>query len=91
MSSDSWPLERKLKLFGDLFRGRPDVFPKRWENTAKGRSGWAPRCANEWKPGVCEKPRVKCGECPNQAFVAPEDRELRAHLEGRQVMASTRC
>lgn len=85
-SSRSWSPERKLKLFEELFRGRPDVFPRRWESTAKGSSGWAPRCANEWRPGVCEKPRVKCGECPNQAFVVPEDGEMRAHLEGRQVM-----
>ncbi len=84
-SSDSWSPERKLQLFERLFQGRPDVFPKRWEN-AKGRSGWAPCCANEWKPGVCEKPRVKCGECPNQAFVAPAEHELRTHLEGHDVM-----
>lgn len=84
-SSDSWPRERKLQLFERLFQGRPDVFPKRWEN-AKGRSGWAPCCTNEWRPGVCEKPRVRCGECPNQAFVEPAEHELRAHLEGHQVM-----
>jgi hypothetical protein len=84
-SSDSWSRERKLQLFERLFRGRPDVFPRRWEN-AKGRNGWAPCCANEWKPGVCEKPRVKCGECSNQAFVEPAGHELRAHLEGRQVI-----
>lgn len=76
MSSDTWSRERKLLLFERLFRGRPDVFPKRWENVAKGRSGWAPRCGNEWSPGVCEKPRVKCGECPNQAFVVPAEHEL---------------
>ena len=85
MSSDSWSRERKLQLFERLFQGRPDVFPGRWEN-AKGRSGWAPRCANEWRPGVCEKPQVKCGECPNQAFIAPAGHELRAHLEGHHVM-----
>lgn len=84
-SSDDWRRERKLQLFERLFQGRPDVFPKRWEN-AKGRSGWAPCCGNEWIPGVCEKPRVKCGECPNQAFVAPAGHGLRAHLEGHHVM-----
>lgn len=84
-SSDSWSRERKLQLFERLFQGRPDVFPKRWEN-AKGRSGWAPYCTNEWKPGVCEKPRVKCGECPNQAFAAPAEHQLRAHLEGHHAM-----
>ena len=85
MSSDSWSRERKLQLFERLFQGRPDVFPGRWEN-AKGRSGWAPCCANEWRPGVCEKPQVKCGQCPNQAFIAPAGHELRAHLEGHHAM-----
>ena len=27
----------KIVLFRSLFRGRSDVFPKRWENTQKGR------------------------------------------------------
>ena len=82
----SWTVERKLALFASLFRGRADVFPLRWENAAKAKSGWAPCCANEWKAGVCGKPRVKCGECPNQAFRAPSEAELLAHLQGRHVM-----
>ena len=52
----------KLTLFGRLFRGRPDVFPVRWESRTSGKSGYAPACANEWRPGVCEKPRIKCSE-----------------------------
>jgi hypothetical protein len=68
--SGGWSAERKLEVFAGLFRGREDVFALRWENAARGRSGWAPRCANEWKRGVCEKPRVRCGECHRQAFVA---------------------
>jgi len=82
----SWTAERKLALFASLFRGRADVFPLRWENAAKAKSGWAPCCANEWKAGVCGKPRVKCWECPNQAFRAPSEAELLAHLQGRHVM-----
>jgi hypothetical protein len=78
--------QRKLGLFASLFRGREDVFALRWENGAKVKSGWAPRCANEWRPTVCGKPRVRCSECSNQAFVAPTERELLAHLQGRQVM-----
>lgn len=85
-SPASWTAERKLALFAELFRGRVDVFPLRWENAAKAKSGWAPCCANEWKAGVCGKPRVKCGECPNQAFRTPSETELRAHLQGRHVM-----
>jgi superfamily II DNA or RNA helicase len=84
----SWTPQRKLALFAGLFRGREDVFPRRWEKPAKGRSGWAPCCENEWKAGVCSKPRVKCGQCPNQAFRAPAQSELLAHLQGRQVMGT---
>jgi hypothetical protein len=75
----SWTPQRKVALFASLFRGREDVFPHRWEKLAKGKSGWAPRCDNEWKDG-CNKPRVKCGECPNQAFPAPAEEELLRHL-----------
>ena len=83
---DVWSAERKVELFASLFRGREDVFPLRWENKRSGRSGWAPRCSNEWVQGVCAKPRVKCGECPHQAFLPPVRTELLAHLQGRQVM-----
>lgn len=76
----------KVSLFRDLFRGRDDVFAGRWENQARGRSGYAPRCTNEWKGGVCGKPKVRCGACPNQAFVPLNDRELLAHLQGHQVI-----
>ncbi len=81
-----WPAARKVELFRSLFRGRDDVFATRWEKPAKHRSGYAPRCANEWEPGICEKPRVRCGACTHQAFVSPGERETLAHLQGRQVM-----
>jgi superfamily II DNA or RNA helicase len=75
----------KIRLFRTLFRGRTDVFPKRWENAKQGRSGYAPACANEWVRGVCEKPKVRCGECPNQAFIAVEDRVIADHLGGKHT------
>ena len=57
---------QKVALFMELFRGRTDVYPQRWVNTKKGTKGYSPACSNEWVPGVCDKPRVQCGECPNQ-------------------------
>jgi hypothetical protein len=71
-----WTAARKLAVFAGLFRGRQDLFPVRWEKRDKSRSGWSPSCRNEWKDGVCAKPAVKCGECPNQAFPAPDQGEL---------------
>ncbi len=83
----AWSPKRKVALFASIFRGRQDVFPRRWERPGKGRSGWAPRCSNELVPGACAKPRVRCGECLHQAFVAPVEAELFAHPQGRQVDA----
>ena len=78
--------EGRVALFTSLFRGRPDVFATRWESTTTpGRSGWAPRCSNEWRPGVCAKPKVKCADCAHRRFVAWSDAEARRHLEGRQT------
>src|ERR1700737_3320163 len=72
----------KIALFRRLFRGRSDVFPIRWENRKTGRSGYAPACANEWQRGICEKPKVKCSACPNQAFFAVDDVSIARHLRG---------
>src|SRR5262245_59703635 len=55
------PLE-KVTVFRSLFRGRSDVYPKLWVNAKTGKKGYSPACRNEWVRGVCEKPRVKCGE-----------------------------
>ena len=75
----------KVTLFRSLFRGRDDVFPVLWTSSKTGRTGYSPACGNEWTPGVCEKPRVRCGECPNQAFVPVSDRVILDHLRGRHV------
>jgi superfamily II DNA or RNA helicase len=76
------PIEKKIALFRQRFGGRSDVFPVRWENRSTGRSGYAPACANEWQRGICEKPRIKCSACPNQAFLAVDDASVERHLRG---------
>ncbi len=76
----------KVALFIRLFRGRDDVFPKLWQNQKTGKKGYSPACANEWVRGVCEKPRVKCGECPNQAFLPVTADTVLDHLQGRHVI-----
>ena len=80
------PTRAKIALFRSLFAGREDVYPKRWENAAKGTAGYAPVCANEWQRGVCHKPRVRCGACPNQAFLSVTDEAVDGHLRGRHTI-----
>ena len=76
----------KVVLFRSLFRGREDVFPNRWENARTGKAGYAPACGNEWMPRLCEKPRIKCGACANQAFLAVTDEVIDGHLRGRHTV-----
>jgi superfamily II DNA or RNA helicase len=77
---------QKVALFLSLFRGRKDVFPTLWVNSRTGKKGYSPACANEWVRGVCEKPKIKCGECPNQAFLSVTNQAILDHLQARQVM-----
>ena len=75
--------EAKIALFRSLFRGRDDVYPRRFESRRTGKSGYAPACGNEWVRGICEKPRIKCAECPHRRFLALTDDVIRWHLSGR--------
>jgi hypothetical protein len=75
--------QAKITLFRALFRGREDVYPRRFESRKTGKSGYTPACVNEWVCGVCEKPRIKCAECPNRRFLPVTDDVIRWHLSGR--------
>ncbi|MCY4240341.1 MAG: DEAD/DEAH box helicase family protein [Rhodobacter sp.] len=76
----------KIALFRTLLAGRADVYPRRWENVAKGRTGYAPVCANEWKHGLCRKPAVSCGLCSNQKFLPVTDATIESHLRGHATI-----
>ena len=77
------PPAAKIALFRDLFRGRDDVYARRFHSRRTGRSGYSPACANEWVPGVCDKPRIKCTACPHQRFLPVTDDAVHWHLTGR--------
>src|SRR6266498_1497656 len=77
------PSPVKIALFRSLFRGRDDVYARRFESRKTGRSGYAPACTNEWVRGICEKPKIKCAECPHRRFLPVNDEVIRWHLSGR--------
>lgn len=85
--------EVKVRLFRTLFRGREDVFSRRWESLRTGRSGYSPACANEWDSTLCAKKRgsdttrtASCVDCCQHAFFPVTDEEIEKHLKGFQVM-----
>lgn len=77
------PAEAKIALFRSLFRGREDVYPRRFESRKSGKAGYQPACANEWVRGLCDKKKVKCVQCPNQRFLPVTDEVVRRHLSGQ--------
>ena len=77
--------EDKIALFRRLFRGRDDIYPLRWES-AKGTLGYSPACGNEWKPGICHKPRVKCGDCNQRHWLPVTNQVIYDHLAGKQTI-----
>lgn len=75
-------VEDKINLYRSLFRGRQDVFAKRFESAKTGKSGYQPVCENEWRPDVCEKPKAKCALCTNRKFVPCDNSVIEKHLRG---------
>ena len=76
----------KLALFRRLFRGRVDVYPVRWASKATGKSGYSPACANEWRAGVCQKPRIKCSDCHHRQLLPLSDAVVYDHLAGKHTI-----
>ncbi|PFG08476.1 TOTE conflict system archaeo-eukaryotic primase domain-containing protein [Marinobacter sp. LV10MA510-1] len=76
--------DQKIESFRKLFRGRQDVYAIRWQGSG-GRSGYAVACENEWAPRICQKPRIKCGECPHRKFKPLDFSALYDHLSGKHV------
>ncbi len=76
--------EAKITLFRSLFRGREDVYARRFESKTTGKSGYQPDCENEWRTGICQKPKIKCVRCDQRRFVPLTDAVIRGHLKGRK-------
>lgn len=77
------PSEEKIKLFRSQFRGREDIYAKRWHSEKSGKSGYQPVCYNEWNTWLCDKRRTKCSECKNRKFAPLDDGAIYKHLQGK--------
>ena len=76
-------IEERVAIFHSLFKGREDVFARRWFSKTTGKSGYQPVCINEWRRGVCDKKKFKCADCPNRHFAQLTYQDLYRHLEGK--------
>lgn len=82
VNSRSTPAE-KITLFRSLFRGREDVYARRYYSPKTDSGGYVPACKNEWVVGICDKKSFSCGRCPNRSFLSLTDDVIYRHLEGK--------
>ena len=73
----------KITLFKRVFIAREDVYARRFEGSGSYKSGYAPVCANEWIPGVCQKKEIKCAQCSFRQFEPVSDQIIEMHLRGQ--------
>lgn len=78
-------LQDKVELFRSLFKGREDVFARRWFSKASGKSGYQPVCTREWNPLYCNKKKFKCNECPNRELAPLAYDDIYNHLAGKDA------
>lgn len=76
-------IDEKIALFRNFFKGRDDVFARRWFSKTTEKGGYQPVCINEWRRGICDKKKHKCAECPNRNFATLTNQDIYRHLEGK--------
>lgn len=83
VSTITLSIDERIRLFQSLFKGREDVFARRWFSKTTGKSGYQPVCINEWKQGLCDKKKYRCAICPNRNFAPLTTQDTYRHLEGK--------
>ena len=80
---------QRIALFRSLFRGREDVYARRWEN-ADGRHGYMPAVVKDWKAINKSRPEDrKKVDRKTRKFLPLTDAVIEDHLLGRKPSACT--
>jgi len=74
---NSSPIDQKVKLFRDLFKGREDVYAERWESEYSGKKGYSPACENKWDAIKKKEPRK---------YLPFTDQVILDHLSGAKTI-----
>jgi len=77
---------QRIALFRSLFRGREDVYARRWEN-ADGRHGYVPAVVKDWKAINKSRPedRKKVDQ-KTRKFLPLTDAVIEDHLLGKETI-----
>ncbi len=84
-ASNPMTIAERVALFRSLFKGREDVFARRWHSKTSGKSGYQPVCTNEWNRSLCDKKKYKCDKCPNRNLKPLDYWDFYNHLRGNDT------
>src|SRR5580658_7906376 len=77
---------KRIALFRSLFRGREDVYARRWEN-ADGRHGYMPAVIKDWKAINKSRPEDrKKTDQKTRKFIPLTDAVIESHLRGEDTV-----
>ncbi|MFP5205188.1 MAG: TOTE conflict system archaeo-eukaryotic primase domain-containing protein [Acidobacteriota bacterium] len=77
---------RRIALFRQLFRGREDVYARRWENS-NGRHGYSPAALRDWKVINSSRPEDrKKVDLSTRKFLPLTDEVIESHLLGKETI-----
>ena len=77
---------KRIALFRSLFRGREDVYARRWEN-ADGRSGYVPAAVKDWKAINKSRPEQrKKVDQKTRRFLPLTEGVIENHLLGKETV-----
>ncbi len=74
--------EEKIALFRGLFKGREDVFARRFENVRTGKSGYWPVGRKEWVNNGHNKSKIPRAEYSPLDYIPLSNDVIRFHLLG---------
>ena len=69
-----------------MFKGRENVYARRYHSAKSGKSGYTPVCKYEWEPELCDKKKYRCPDFPNREFLPLTAEVIKAHLMGRDSL-----
>ena len=77
--------QQKMEIYLDYFKGRQDIYAKKYYSNKTNTTGWTPACLNEFKEGYCLKGKIKkaCDTCRNEKYQGITNDELFKHFTGK--------
>jgi len=82
--------DAKIALFRTLFRGREDVYARRYENVRTGKAGYFPACRRKWERRLSEKLNAGSDDLDQRDFLPLTDEVIRNHLLGREPQSRSK-